>query len=110
MSRTVEAIRTYRIPPEMSEYMVPEFIANVDPQLLGSDSLDEGPPLRSNLRLFPPPIFSRQNVPQPYKYIICLLVRLPFMFSLALRAMSLLWLLRYLTKKQGRRKNDLSIE
>ena len=44
---------------------------DIDPQLLGEGA---NPPTksksRSNLRLFPPPLFSRQGVPQNYKYAI----------------------------------------
>ncbi|KAK0468020.1 RNA polymerase III transcription factor IIIC subunit-domain-containing protein [Desarmillaria tabescens] len=89
-SMDVEAIRAYRFPEEKADYMVPanpsppssqtllpptstsdpDFEMNLDPQLLddpkpapASDS-----DMRSNLRLFPPPIFSRQTIPQVYNY------------------------------------------
>lgn len=52
---------------------------NLDPQLTdpsGAQSLSEAVPqgttMKSNLRLFPPPLFSRQTIPQGYKYaIVC---------------------------------------
>lgn len=79
----VEAITAYRIPPEKEDYVInPEgpssstsevATASIDPQLVAKEatsSIDktttpQGP--RSNLRLFPPPIFSRQNIAQSYK-------------------------------------------
>ncbi|PCH41610.1 hypothetical protein WOLCODRAFT_17227 [Wolfiporia cocos MD-104 SS10] len=66
----VEGIINYKIPPEMEDYLVPEDPAamdiDIDPQLTGAPA--EGQKMKSNLRLFPPPIFSRQNVPQNYNY------------------------------------------
>ena len=40
----------------------------IDPQLLGEGaSPSKVTQTRSNVRLFPPPLFSRQGVPQNYK-------------------------------------------
>ncbi|KAJ7368086.1 RNA polymerase III transcription factor IIIC subunit-domain-containing protein [Mycena albidolilacea] len=73
----VEAIRTYVIPPEKADYMVPapksqgpDIDMNLDPELTGipHPEPDPGQPMRSNLRLFPPPLFSRQAVPQSYNF------------------------------------------
>ncbi|KAG7445824.1 uncharacterized protein BT62DRAFT_135878 [Guyanagaster necrorhizus] len=84
----VEAIRAYRFPEEKADYMVPansssspplpppfstsdsDFEMNLDPQLM---DVSKPPPvsdsaMRSNLRLFPPPIFSRQTIPQVYNF------------------------------------------
>ncbi|KAF8211339.1 RNA polymerase III transcription factor IIIC subunit-domain-containing protein [Mycena galopus ATCC 62051] len=74
----VEAIRTYVIPPEKADYMVPvakssqgqDFEMNLDPELTGIPIPEPDPeqPMRSNLRLFPPPLFSRQPIPQSYNF------------------------------------------
>ncbi|KAJ7086691.1 RNA polymerase III transcription factor IIIC subunit-domain-containing protein [Mycena epipterygia] len=77
----VEAIRTYVIPPEKADYMVPvpmssaegtDIDMNLDPELTGiplpEPNPDTDPPMRSNLRLFPPPLFSRQTLPQSYNF------------------------------------------
>ncbi|KAJ6516097.1 RNA polymerase III transcription factor IIIC subunit-domain-containing protein [Mycena sanguinolenta] len=74
----VEAIRTYVIPPEKAEYMIPiiknpqgqDVDMNLDPELTGIPHPEPGSeqPMRSNLRLFPPPLFSRQTIPQPYNF------------------------------------------
>jgi general transcription factor 3C polypeptide 5 (transcription factor C subunit 1) len=45
---------------------------NLDPQLLGVPEQCDIPGNQadhSGLRLFPPPLFSRQAIPQGYKYI-----------------------------------------
>lgn len=76
----VEAIRTYIIPPEKADYMVPatssasqgtDIDMNLDPALTGIPIPEPNPdqPMRSNLRLFPPPLFSRQTIPQLYKFV-----------------------------------------
>ncbi|KAJ7591219.1 RNA polymerase III transcription factor IIIC subunit-domain-containing protein [Mycena floridula] len=84
----VDSICTFRIPPEKADYMLPatstphasvpdqDFVMNLDPQLLDQSSLPmsvvppatEIPSMRSNLRLFPPPIFSRQNISLAYNF------------------------------------------
>jgi hypothetical protein len=61
---TVEAIRTYRIPDEKEDYVVP-----LDSSL--SDPSQSNDVTRSNLRLFPPPLFSRQGISQVYKFVLC---------------------------------------
>ncbi|KAK0191277.1 RNA polymerase III transcription factor IIIC subunit-domain-containing protein [Armillaria mellea] len=89
-SMDVEAIRTYRFPEEKADHMVPanplppssqpvpppsltsdtDFEMNLDPQLLdGSNTAPaSNSDMQSNLRLFPPPIFSRQTIPQVYNF------------------------------------------
>ncbi|KAF9821024.1 hypothetical protein IEO21_01001 [Rhodonia placenta] len=67
----VEGIMSFRIPPEQEDYVVPEdpSAMDIDPQLTGTDNNHQfGLKLKSNLRLFPPPLFSRQNIPQNYNY------------------------------------------
>lgn len=63
----VDAIRQYVIPDEKEDYVLSSPAGddpNIDPGLVE----DGGPSVsRSNLRLFPPPIFSRQGIPQNYK-------------------------------------------
>ncbi|CDO74112.1 hypothetical protein BN946_scf185043.g162 [Trametes cinnabarina] len=71
---TVDSILRYHIPPEKEDYTVTEAdpaAMDIDPQLLGEGELaGPSPPtkIRSNLRLFTPPLFSRQGVPQNYNY------------------------------------------
>ena len=70
---TVEGICGYRFPQETEDYTIEDPSAmdvDIDPQLVGR-SLPEAQhsTQRSNLRLFPPPIFSRQGIPQNYKYV-----------------------------------------
>jgi general transcription factor 3C polypeptide 5 (transcription factor C subunit 1) len=63
----VDAIRQYTIPEEKEDYVLSspaEGDPNIDPGLVGHGGLSV---TRSNLRLFPPPIFSRQGIPQNYK-------------------------------------------
>lgn len=71
-AKVVEGIMNFRIPPEQEDYVVPEdpSAIDIDPQLTGTDNNHQsGLKLKSNLRLFPPPLFSRQNIPQNYKYV-----------------------------------------
>jgi general transcription factor 3C polypeptide 5 (transcription factor C subunit 1) len=67
----VEGILEYRFPQEKEDYTIddpssmdvdidPELIERAHPEAQHSNQ-------RSNLRLFPPPIFSRQGIPQNYK-------------------------------------------
>jgi len=64
----VEGILKFRIPPEKEDYLVP-VESSIDPLLTGEDKEDtQGPKMKSNLRLFPPPLFSRQSIPQNYNY------------------------------------------
>lgn len=67
-SSLVDGILNYRIPEEKEDYVVPEDpnAMDIDPQLLGADE-STGPKMKSNLRLFPPPLFGRQPIPQNYK-------------------------------------------
>ncbi|ETW84234.1 hypothetical protein HETIRDRAFT_123874 [Heterobasidion irregulare TC 32-1] len=62
----VDAIRQYTIPEEREDYVVAKdpTAMEIDPELTG------GAPqaTKSNLRLFPPPLFSRQSIPQNYSF------------------------------------------
>ncbi|KAK7696618.1 hypothetical protein QCA50_001276 [Cerrena zonata] len=64
----VEHIRNYSVPEEMEDYMFDGGTNedDIDPELQD----EEGPKrkMRSNLRLPPPPLFSRQGIPQNYNY------------------------------------------
>ncbi|EJD01218.1 uncharacterized protein FOMMEDRAFT_158350 [Fomitiporia mediterranea MF3/22] len=63
----VEYIRNYVIPPEKEDYELP----TTDPEDTDMQSDGVGPSSmtpRSNLRLIPPPVFSRQQIPQIYNY------------------------------------------
>jgi general transcription factor 3C polypeptide 5 (transcription factor C subunit 1) len=65
--RAVEAIQQYSIPEEKEDYTLP---ANpvLDPQLVADSKEPQSiSSTRSNLRLFPPPLFSRQGISQNYK-------------------------------------------
>lgn len=71
----VDGILRYHIGPEKEDYTVVEgdpAAMDIDPQLLGEgESAPSSGPVktRSNLRLFTPPLFSRQGVPQNYKCV-----------------------------------------
>ncbi|KIM42935.1 hypothetical protein M413DRAFT_70152 [Hebeloma cylindrosporum] len=66
----VEALCSYSMahgPPADSTPIIPEPDSNLDPQLLGmSQPVAPLPP--KGLRLFPPPLFSRQTIPQGYNF------------------------------------------
>jgi len=66
----VDEIRRYSILEEKEDYVVPEDPSEmiIDPQLSGEAPQEEPAAMKSNLRLFPPPLFSRQNVPQHYNF------------------------------------------
>jgi general transcription factor 3C polypeptide 5 (transcription factor C subunit 1) len=73
---SVQALCSYTIPKENKGHKPPATISNkpadvnLDPQLLGiSDTPDNQAALSGGLRLFPPPLFSRQAVPQGYKSV-----------------------------------------
>jgi general transcription factor 3C polypeptide 5 (transcription factor C subunit 1) len=77
----------YVIPQEKADYVVPtgdvaetdmDIDINIDPQLTESPGhpSPSNVPIRSNLRLFPPPLFSRQTIPQAYKCVFFLLLLL----------------------------------
>lgn len=70
----VDAIRQYSIPEEKEDYVVSasNHPPELDPALAEQSEQISG--LRSNLRLFPPPLFSRQNVPQNYKRVLLLVL------------------------------------
>jgi general transcription factor 3C polypeptide 5 (transcription factor C subunit 1) len=69
----VEGIREYCFPQEREDYTADDSSAmdvDVDPQLVGRVHPEaQLSAQRSNLRLFPPPIFSRQGIPQNYKCV-----------------------------------------
>ena len=69
----MEGIRGYRFPQETEDYTIDDPSAmdvDIDPQLVGRSHPEaQHSTQRSNLRLFPPPIFSRQGIPQNYKYV-----------------------------------------
>jgi hypothetical protein len=54
-----DALQGFKFAPENEDYMVP--VAGP------SSAAEDGTPMKSNLRLFPPPLFSRQAVQQNYK-------------------------------------------
>ncbi|KAI9467269.1 RNA polymerase III transcription factor IIIC subunit-domain-containing protein [Lactarius psammicola] len=68
----VEGIREYRFPQEREDYAIDDPSAmdiDIDPQLVGRVHPEaQLSTQRSNLRLFPPPIFSRQGIPQNYNF------------------------------------------
>lgn len=66
---SVEAIRKYSIPVEKEDYTLPADPI-LDPQLVPEAVYSQSTSaFRSNLRLFPPPLFSRQGISQNYKYV-----------------------------------------
>jgi general transcription factor 3C polypeptide 5 (transcription factor C subunit 1) len=64
---SAQAVKDFRFGPEKEDYSVLDQV--VDPSLMqdGEDIVMQEPKYRSNLRLFPPPIFSRQGIPHVYK-------------------------------------------
>ncbi|KAG6832979.1 hypothetical protein H0H92_004863 [Tricholoma furcatifolium] len=80
----VTALQSYVIPEEKGDYTVPvdqassihmDIDINLDPELTGIPPRQDietrettAPAMKSNLRLFPPPLFSRQNIPQAYNF------------------------------------------
>jgi len=75
--KTVEGIRGYQFPSEKEDYTTDDpssMDVDIDPQLVGRAHPEaQHSTQRSNLRLFPPPIFSRQGIPQNYKCVHSLL-------------------------------------
>ena len=74
----VDAIRRYTIPSEREDYSFPITDLNLDSQHLTGEIKS-----RSNLRLFPPPVFSRQGIPQNYQCVNCFPFSLPIPFQAA---------------------------
>jgi hypothetical protein len=110
---SVESICSYTIPKENKEHKPsattsnnPEDM-NLDPQLLDiSDTPDNHQAPHSGLRLFPPPLFSRQAVPQGYKYVfISFLFSIVTNLELALRQIVLRWSPLRLMKRQAKKKS-----
>src|SRR6266404_3089652 len=69
----VEGIREYCFPQEREDYTIDDpssMEVDIDPQLVRRVHPEaQLSTQRSNLRLFPPPIFSRQGIPQNYKCV-----------------------------------------
>lgn len=74
----VEGILGYNIQEEQEDYTVMEestdMDVDIDPRLrkpagTAGAPTNNPPKARSNLRLPPPPLFSRQGVPQLYKFV-----------------------------------------
>ena len=69
----VETLCSYSMshgPPVNSTAIIPEPDSNLDPQLF--DMSQPVPSPSTGLRLFPPPLFSRQTIPQGYKFVLFL--------------------------------------
>ena len=74
---SVQALCSYTIPSKENKGHKPPATTsnkladvNLDPQLLGiSDTPDNNQAAQNCLRLFPPPLFSRQAIPQGYKSV-----------------------------------------
>lgn len=74
-SLLVDTLRSYTIPHEpkggesrsTSPIVVDETLTNLDPQLLSISQDQKQVGSSSKLRAFPPPLFSRQAIPQGYK-------------------------------------------
>ncbi|KAF5393822.1 hypothetical protein D9757_000196 [Collybiopsis confluens] len=81
----VQAITAYRVSPEKEDYRIPQpetvsqsatpdepAVIAIAPELANQSSSStvdsHEQKFRSNLRLFPPPIFSRQNIAQTYNF------------------------------------------
>ncbi len=127
---TVEGIRGFQFPREMEDYTTTDDASamgvDIDPQLVGRAHPEaQHSTQRSNLRLFPPPIFSRQGIPQNYKCVPSIPSRpraamphftylpftrgAPFYFFLVSNRTRTPPLLLLWTRKRARRKRDLSI-
>ncbi|KZT20750.1 hypothetical protein NEOLEDRAFT_1140279 [Neolentinus lepideus HHB14362 ss-1] len=66
-SMDFEGICSYTFPEEKEDYTITHrTIMQIDPQLTGEVPAE--PNFISNLRMFPPPLFSRQSVPQNYGF------------------------------------------
>lgn len=77
--RSVDAITAYRMPLERNYEPIAGsgsgqegFEMHLDPELAATSTSAAATPASgsSNLRLFPPPLFSRQTISQNYKYVI----------------------------------------
>ncbi|KIJ56642.1 hypothetical protein M422DRAFT_57318 [Sphaerobolus stellatus SS14] len=66
-----QAIKDFKFEPEKEDYSISESIdANLDPSLhtSGEDVIMQETESSSNLQLIPPPLFSRQSIPQMYNF------------------------------------------
>jgi general transcription factor 3C polypeptide 5 (transcription factor C subunit 1) len=72
----VQALCSYTIPKENKGHKPPATTSNkpadmnLDPQLLGISNTPDNQAAHIGLRLFPPPLFSRQAIPQGYKSVL----------------------------------------
>jgi len=64
----VDAIRKFVIPEEKEDYTAPRDLDAmvIDPELSGEPS-NATIEMKSTMRAFPPPLFSRIGIPQQYK-------------------------------------------
>jgi len=71
-----EAIVKFKFEPEKEDYSIPEVTSMPIDLSLANDeaTLAESSGSLSNLNLIPPPVFSRQGLPQLYKYVILFLI------------------------------------
>jgi general transcription factor 3C polypeptide 5 (transcription factor C subunit 1) len=70
----VDGVKSFIIPPEKEDYLVGVNTVSadpsIDPELQGDGAgTSSGSTVKSNLRMFPPPLFSRQALPLNYKYV-----------------------------------------
>ena len=66
---TAQAIKDFKFGPEREDYSVMEPTIPLDPSLMevDGDAVMQEPKYCNNLRMMPPPVFSRQGIPQMYK-------------------------------------------
>ena len=66
---TAQAIKDFKFGPEKEDYSVMDQSIPLDPSLIhvDEDTVMQKLKYRSNLRMMPPPVFSRQGIPQMYK-------------------------------------------
>jgi general transcription factor 3C polypeptide 5 (transcription factor C subunit 1) len=69
--KLVDSIKNFRFLAEKEDYLTTQeddsMDVDIDPQLQNLQSHSASPKIKSNLRMFPPPIFIRQAVPLNYK-------------------------------------------
>lgn len=130
LTREVGTIHKYTISNQIGKYTVAmdhpttlEVDANIDPRLTAlaypPSSKAQRVPMKSseepksNLRLFPPPLFSRQSIPQLYGWVNLLLQKLPIPLTMPRPSVSERTQHRssnhLLMKRRARKGNDSSI-
>jgi len=86
----VDGLRSYTIPTEPFNIQVPPSThavdTNLDPELDMSLDRLEGPSYVRGLRAFPPPLFSRQGIPQGYKCVMAFNAKFTLKSFLSFRA------------------------